>query len=75
LKEFQAEIVLDPNRIVPMKDYDFWYVGVHDKAGGELFRKDLNAEQVKQLLAQAARSLTFTYPLDVTGTCVDRVAA
>ena len=61
LKDFQATIVLDHDRIPNMEDYDFWYVAVHDTAGAELSRNDLNAEQVKQLLAQEARSLTFTY--------------
>ena len=30
-------------------DFDFWYVGAHD-AEGEIFRKDLNAEEIKNHL-------------------------
>jgi hypothetical protein len=61
LKDFETRICLDKSLLPAADDMDFWYVGVHDSAGHELFRQDLVPEQIYALLCQEQPSFTFRY--------------
>src|SRR5271165_7151910 len=49
-KNFVATILLGRGKLPPLKNVDFWYVGLHDKAGTELFRQDMLPESLEQVL-------------------------
>jgi hypothetical protein len=49
-KDFVATIVVRRNVLPALKDVDFWYVGLHDKAGTELLRQDMLPESIEQAL-------------------------
>lgn len=42
-----------------VSDYNFWYVGCHDKDGNEVFRKDKIKSEIDQLLANSGEWLDF----------------
>lgn len=54
-------ILLRPHQLPARKDVDFWYVGLHDDAGTELFRKDLLPDAIDQLLRQSPVRLQLAY--------------
>jgi hypothetical protein len=54
-------IVLSRDSLPALPDMDFWYVGVHDAGGAELFRKDLVPDQIYSLLRQERPSFEFQY--------------
>jgi glycosyltransferase involved in cell wall biosynthesis len=60
-EDFETTICLDKNLISAADDMDFWYVGVHDAAGNELYREDLVPERIYALLTQEQPSFTFWY--------------
>ena len=50
IKDFVATILLRRDKLPPLEDVDFWYVGLHDKAGAELFRQDMLPDSIEPAL-------------------------
>jgi len=61
IKEFWTRIRLRRADVPDADDCDFWYVGVHDRHGGELFRNDLTPAQIEDILQQPEPHFIFTY--------------
>ena len=40
-RDFTATILVRRDQLPSLSDVDFWYVGLHDKAGIELLRQDM----------------------------------
>ena len=52
VRSYTLELLVDKNRLpADVADYQFWYVGVHDETGRELFRCDADRQEVRGLLA------------------------
>ncbi len=49
-KDFVATILVRRDKLPPLNDVDFWYVGLHDKAGTELVRQDMLPNSIEQVL-------------------------
>jgi Glycosyltransferase (GlcNAc) len=49
-EDFVATILLRRDQLPQAGDVDFWYIGLHDKAGTELFRQDMLPDSIEQLL-------------------------
>lgn len=60
-KDFTTRIELHHSEFPSENDCDFFYVGVHDAAGGEIARRDLSTEQVRALRAQRRPHIEFSY--------------
>ena len=51
IRSYHLEIVIDKSRLpADVDDYQFWYVGVHDGDGSELFRADADELEVTSVL-------------------------
>jgi hypothetical protein len=50
MRDTALEIRLDPARLPPdaLEDSAFWYVGVHDGAGEEIYRQDAEADEITE---------------------------
>jgi hypothetical protein len=60
-KDYVAKIAIRRDKLPPLKDVDFWYVGLHDKAGNELIRQDLNRPSIKKALLTNPVRLKVNY--------------
>ena len=60
-KEFETTIALHRRDLPERSDFDFWYVGVHDGNGCELYRHDLPPDQIGPLLTMAQPAFKFGY--------------
>ena len=49
---FEIEIILPKEDIIEEDDYDFWAITFHDDSGKEVYRKDANELEIKQILKQ-----------------------
>jgi hypothetical protein len=49
-KDFAATILVHRDKLPPLGDVDFWYVGLHDKAGTELLREDMLPDSIELVL-------------------------
>jgi hypothetical protein len=61
VKDHWVRICLPPDAVDGEADYDFWYVGVHDRGDGEVDRQDLGAEQIALVLAQPQPHFVHRY--------------
>jgi hypothetical protein len=61
VKDFWVRISMPPDAVDGEADYDFWYVGVHDRAEGEVDRQDLGPEQIALVLAQPEPHFVHRY--------------
>ena len=61
VKDFVATILVRRDKLPPLEDVDFWYVGLHDKAGTELFRQDMLPESIEQALRKDPVRLDLNY--------------
>jgi hypothetical protein len=70
VKDRRATIRVRPNQLPALKDkdVDFWYVGLHDDAGSELYREDLFPDSIASLLRQSPVRLELTYQSAVAAT-------
>jgi hypothetical protein len=60
-KDYVAHITLRRDKLPPLKDVDFWYVGLHDKAGTELVRQDMLPNAIRKALRTNPVRLELTY--------------
>jgi len=61
LSDFSATIRVRRPKLPPLRQVDFWYVGLHDKAGTELLRRELFAESIAPLLRENPVQLELNY--------------
>jgi hypothetical protein len=61
LKDFAATVLVRRDKLSLLKDVDFWYVGLHDKAGIELLRHDMLADSIKQALEDDPVRIDLNY--------------
>jgi hypothetical protein len=60
-KDFVTKITVRRDKLPPFDRADFWYVGLHDKAGTELIRQDLLPESIKKALRTDPVRLELSY--------------
>ena len=60
-KDYVAKIAVRRDKLPRLKDIDFWYVGLHNKAGTELVRQDMFPEAIKQALHANPVRLELAY--------------
>jgi hypothetical protein len=60
-KDCVATILLRRDNPPPLRDVDFWYVGLHDKAGTELLRHDMLPDYIEQVLHKDPVRFDLTY--------------
>ena len=60
-KDYVAEILVSRDKLPPLEDVDFWYVGLHDKSETELIRRDLNPSSIEKALRANRVRLDLTY--------------
>jgi len=62
VRDHWTRIRIPTGLIDPREDCDFWVVAVQDHAGGEMYRKDIDAAHASFLLAQdAGQGLDFAF--------------
>jgi hypothetical protein len=60
-KDFVATILVSHEKLPPLEDVDFWYVGLHDKDGTELLRQDMLPDSISQLLRDDSVRIDLNY--------------
>ena len=60
-KDHVAKIFVHRDKLPPLDKVDFWYVGLHDKAGTELMRQDLLPNSIKKALRTNPVRLELPY--------------
>ena len=60
--EMRVELAQLPSAAI--KDPTFWYVGVHDSAGREIYRQDAGSAELGELLADGGDSVTLAREFD-----------
>ena len=60
-RDYLANIAVRRDKLPPLEKVDFWYVGLHDKAGTELIRQDLNPSSIKKALRADRVLLDLNY--------------
>ena len=57
----RVEIAVDPAELPDgaLDDATFWYVGVHDQDGRELYRHDADRAEIEQLLRRSNRRIAL----------------
>jgi hypothetical protein len=60
-KDYIATITVRREKLPPLKGIDFWYVGLHDKSGAELMRRDLSPASIEKALRANPVRLELTY--------------
>ncbi len=60
-RDFTATILVGRDQLPSLSDVDFWYVGLHDKAGIELLRQDMLPDPVEQVLREDPVRIDLNY--------------
>lgn len=61
VQDRRVDISIDRRRLPPeaLDDAAFWYVGIHDRDGRELFRRDASARELQEQVANGAVRVTL----------------
>ena len=60
-RDFTTTILVRRDQLPSLSDVDFWYVGLHDKAGIELLRQDMLPDPAEQVLREDPVRIDLNY--------------
>jgi hypothetical protein len=66
IRDFHVRIAVDVELLetAAVDDPQFWYVGIHDATGREMFRQDCDEEQLAELLAGAPATVSLVRDIE-----------
>ena len=59
VKPYRLDLSIDKTRLPVDTDCRFWYFGVHDASRTEIFRQDLDSEEIRTALENSSKYVTF----------------